>query len=181
MWPWGHLAVGYLLYSAIVRLQARTPLRRDVVLLLAVGTQFPDLVDKPLWMVGFLPSGRTLAHSLVTAAIVVSVAYLFLRRRGRGQAAFAFGVGYVAHILTDGFKPLLVGEWQYVVYLFWPLLGVHGPPYHGFRIVVFEPLEFFLGREPVDVDISLYLLLQLFLFVAAAYVWVADGTPGLSE
>lgn len=181
MWPWGHLAVGYLLYSAVVRLQTEVAFRRDAVLLLAVGTQFPDIVDKPLWVAGFLPSGRTLAHSLVTAGIVVLAAYLVLRRSGRGQTAFAFGVGYVAHILTDGFKPLLVGEWQYVAYLFWPLLGVQGPSYHGFRIVVFEPLEFFLGREPVDADVTLYFLLQLLLFAAAAYVWAADGTPGLTD
>ena len=48
MWPWEHLAFGYVLYSLGVRtLRGRTP-RGPPVLVLAVATQVPDLLDKPL-------------------------------------------------------------------------------------------------------------------------------------
>lgn len=37
------------------------------------ATQLPDLIDKPLaWSVGILPTGRSLAHSLLTASLVLA-------------------------------------------------------------------------------------------------------------
>jgi hypothetical protein len=61
MWPWEHLAVGYLLYSVSCVLWGRYPTRIGVAAL-AFGTQFPDLVDKPLgWWLGVLPSGQSFA------------------------------------------------------------------------------------------------------------------------
>ena len=60
MLPWGHLAVGYLAYSLAVRVRSGGPPAGLAVAALAVGTQFPDLIDKPLvsW-VSVLPSGRS--------------------------------------------------------------------------------------------------------------------------
>jgi len=77
MWPWGHLAVGYLLWSVLVRDRRFRPPTGAETLLLAVGTQFPDAVDKPLaWSLGVLPNGRSLAHSVFLATA------LCRRRRG---------------------------------------------------------------------------------------------------
>ena len=180
MWPWGHLAVGYLLYSAIARSQGRLPDSRATFLVL-LGTQLPDLVDKPLAWAGILPGGRTLAHSLVVAVPLSVAVYLYARRHGESYAALAFGVGYVSHPLVDGFKPLLVGEYQYVHYLLWPLFGFDPPSYTAFRFVVIEPFELLLGWEPVDLDISLYGLIQFGLLVLAILVWSRDGAPGLHE
>jgi len=73
MWPWGHAAVGYLAYSLGYRASDRR-LTGAAVIALGVGTQFPDLIDKPLgWTFGVLPGGRTLAHSLLTVAVVAVV------------------------------------------------------------------------------------------------------------
>ncbi|PSQ17916.1 hypothetical protein BRC99_00275 [Halobacteriales archaeon QS_7_69_60] len=81
MLPWGHLAVGYLAYSLAVRGRTGGPPAGLATAALAVGTQFPDLIDKPLvaW-VSLLPSGRSLGHSLLFAA-ACGVGLWYLGRR----------------------------------------------------------------------------------------------------
>lgn len=163
MWPWGHVAVGYLLWSASVRgVDGRRPTGAEVAAL-AVGTQFPDLVDKPgAWVFGVLPSGRSLAHSLITATVVIAVVYVLARRRRREWLAAAFGVGYVSHSLADTVSSLLSGEFDKLTYLLWPVTPV--PVY---------------GPESGDSSATLGLfLLQLALTVAAYALWRHDGSPG---
>ena len=48
MWPWEHLTIGYLAYSLLSRLAWRRPPTVGTAITVAFGTQFPDLVDKPL-------------------------------------------------------------------------------------------------------------------------------------
>ena len=43
MYPWGHLAVGYLCYSLGVRLCDQRPPAGVAMVPLTIGTQFPDL------------------------------------------------------------------------------------------------------------------------------------------
>lgn len=58
MWPWGHAAIGYLLFSMDTRLRYGRRPGGPATILLFFGTQFPDLVDKPLaWTLPLLPSG----------------------------------------------------------------------------------------------------------------------------
>ncbi|PSQ27664.1 hypothetical protein BRD03_05435 [Halobacteriales archaeon QS_9_68_17] len=85
MWPWGHLAVGYLLYAASSRRQRARPPDGAETILIAFGTQFPDLGDKPLaWTVSVLPNGRSLAHSaFVAAAVIGGVRWLCRRADAR--------------------------------------------------------------------------------------------------
>jgi hypothetical protein len=76
MWPWGHLALGYLLYSPFARARFGRPPTDRATLLLAFGTQLPDLVDKPLaWRLDVLPAGRTLGHSLLSVVAVSALVY----------------------------------------------------------------------------------------------------------
>ena len=71
MWPWGHLAVGYLVYSGLSRWRFGRLPGSVATLAVALGTQLPDLVDKPLaWTVNVLASGRSLAHSLDRKSVV---------------------------------------------------------------------------------------------------------------
>jgi hypothetical protein len=58
MWPWGHLAVGYLCYVAYLKLYDNDRQTLYPVLAVGFGSQFPDFIDKPLaWSVLVLPSG----------------------------------------------------------------------------------------------------------------------------
>jgi hypothetical protein len=178
VWPWEHLAVGYLVYSVAVRTATGHAPQAAAVFALAVGTQFPDLVDKPLgWGTTLLPSGLSLAHSLLFAlpgiALLVSVASAV----GRAGLAIAFAVGYLLHLPADVVYPLLVGGDLRLGFLFWPLVPaaettVAIVPYVGRLAGQF--LEFL--RTPRG---QLYLALELGLLGGATLRWYDDGVPGL--
>ena len=111
MRPWGHLAVGYFLYSPFACARFGRPPTDRATLWLAVSTQLPDLIDKPLaWRLGVLPAARTLGHSLLTITAVSVLVYAYFERRDCAHVALAFGVGYVTHPLVDGLFPLLNGQ-----------------------------------------------------------------------
>src|SRR6056297_3615611 len=98
MWPWGHAVVGYLAYSGTTHVGWKRPPSHAATVALLFGTQFPDLVDKPLaWSLGVLPSGRSLAHSTLTAVLLVCVLYVVFARRRAVVGAFA--LGYASHLL----------------------------------------------------------------------------------
>jgi membrane-bound metal-dependent hydrolase YbcI (DUF457 family) len=172
MWPWAHLAVGYLLYTAFVRATGRTP-TGPTVIALAVGTQFPDLVDKPLaWTVAVLPTGRSLAHSLVTIAAIL----LVLSAATRGSRASyrplvgAFGLGAVSHSLSDYLPVALAGDPGAWRFLFWPVV-----PFRPVDLVETSSfLEQFASLSPTPRTTA-----GLALFTLATAAWVTDGTPGV--
>jgi hypothetical protein len=170
MWPWGHLAVGYLLYSALARWRFDRPPGDAAALLVAVGTQFPDLIDKPLaWTFHLLPSGRSLAHSLLTAIVVCVLVGIYFRRRGQQRLATAFAIGYVSHLFADALSPLLSGQYQYVAYLGWPLLDL--PPY--------DTGTGFIGHF-TSIELTPLMLAGFVFIVLGLAVWLRDGRPGLS-
>jgi len=102
MWPWGHLAVAYLLYTVITHRRFGRPPRAVPAIALAFGSQTPDLIDKPLaWNFGILPDGRTLAHSLFVVALLVPVVLLVADRLEGRAIGVAFLIGYCSHLLAD--------------------------------------------------------------------------------
>ena len=169
MWPWGHAAVGYLLYTGYTHANDRLPPSGPAAIAVALGTQFPDIVDKPLaWNLGVLPSGRSLAHSLFAAVLVTALVARYANRRGYPRVGLAFGMGYVSHLVTDGIDPLLSGDFSKLTYLGWPLLPT--PDYsveHGF-------IHHFINME-----LTPFVFLQFGLVTLVIGVWVRDGTPGL--
>jgi membrane-bound metal-dependent hydrolase YbcI (DUF457 family) len=167
MWPWGHAAVGYLAYTLLRRRVGERPAGLAVIAL-AVGTQFPDLVDKPLgWTLGVLPGGRSLAHSLLTLAVVASVVLALARRYRRPAVGWAFVVGAVLHLAGDALYPALGGNVGDTTFLLWPLLPMPEPEIaqsFSAHAAVLEPGPTF-GFE-------------LLLAVAALVAWHDDGHPG---
>jgi hypothetical protein len=139
------------------------------VVALAFGTQFPDLVDKPLaWTFAVLPNGRSLAHSLVTALLIIAVLELLLRRRGDGAIATAFGVGYLAHLFGDALYPAMSGEFPALGFLAWPLV----PP-------VEYATEPSFGAHLQQLSLNSSVAFELTLGGAVLLLWLADGAPGL--
>lgn len=169
MWPWGHAAVGYLLYAVFRRGVQPSGQHGLMVVALALGTQFPDLIDKPLaWSVPVLPTGRSLAHSLLTAGLVLGVGWWLLRRTAWRRYLLPFGFGWVVHSLSDAADVLLGGDLAYANYLLWPALTT--PPYDT---------EKSFAAHLTQVDPTPYFLVQLGLTVLAVLVWRRDGYPGL--
>jgi len=120
MWSWEHAALGYLLGRTIVPVE-NTHGFPYVALLF--GTQFPDLVDKPLaWSVAVLPTGRSLAHSLITFTLLVAAAWWLTERIDREEYAIAFGIGYASHLVGDSLQPIINLDLPSLTFLLWPVL-----------------------------------------------------------
>ena len=168
MWPWGHLAVGYLLYAASSRRQRARPPDGAETILIAFGTQFPDLIDKPLaWTVSVLPNGRSLAHSAFVAAAVIGGVRWLCRRAGAPTLGGAFGLGYASHLFADAFPPVLYGAPAGTAFLAWPVL----PP------VEYDTARSFTAHV-AGIEPTPYFLSQVALAAVALVVWLRDGAPG---
>lgn len=122
MWPWGHVAFGYLLYL-LVRPSSWRGADRWALLAVVVGSQAPDLVDKPLaWYFTILPSGRSLGHSLFFAAIVITLVWVVAESYGHREAGIGYAVGHLSHLLGDTLIPIYYGQYAEISFLLWPLL-----------------------------------------------------------
>ena len=179
MWPWEHLAFGYLLLSVPHRALTRRPPGDRAVLALVVGTQFPDLVDKPLaWSLGVLPSGTSLAHSAFVAVPVVVLVLVVARRTGWADAGVGFAVGYLSHLVGDVLYPVMIGRAPGYGAVLWPLVGTAPSESVGLwtRFVdLFGNLLVYLAT-PAGV---FYLVLEAALLGGALAVWLYDGAPGV--
>jgi hypothetical protein len=186
MWPWEHAAIGYLVYSLSCRALGRRPGQLATVAVL-LGTQFPDLVDKPLgWGIGLLPSGQSLAHSLLVAvpvsAVVLVVAAVWDRRHGptrpRTTVAAAFAVGYLSHLPGDVVYSALLGRGLNTDFLLWPLVPAGRAAPVDTVNYIGELLAAFVSFLATPTG-RLYLAGELGLLVLAVLVWRADGYPGV--
>jgi hypothetical protein len=178
MWPWDHLAIGYLAYAAGVRVRRGGAPSSRAAVAVALGSQFPDLVDKPLaWSLGVLPSGTSLAHSLLFALPVCWLVGSFARRHGAGDAGVAFAVGYLLHLPADAVYGFLLGGSVSVGFFFWPLVPAIDRPPVGLFTRTGELFEGFLRIVATPAGLR-YLALDVLLFATAVGVWLRDGTPG---
>lgn len=179
MWPWEHAAAGYLLYSLALRALGEEPPSDTGAWVLLFGTQFPDLVDKPLsWGLGVFPTGYALGHSMFFAVPVGAVVLTAGLRVDRGRIGVAFVVGYWSHLVTDVLDPLRYGDAPLPERVLWPV--VPGTPYEqdlGLGRGVAYLADFlgaFGSMDPVTLVVA-YLLLP---FTTVA-LWIRDGAPGL--
>lgn len=169
MWPWGHAAAGYLVYMMFRRVQGKQwPTDDTRIIALAIGTQFPDLVDKPLaWSLGILPSGRSLAHSLLIGTVFLIAVLALARRYNRSEIAGAFTIGYYSHLLGDALPSLVQLRFEFLSFLAWPLLAP--PPYENDSSFVAHLVN--LSPSPLTI-------FGFLLTISTIVVWVQDGTPG---
>lgn len=169
MWPIGHAGIAYICYTASTRLRFDDVPDPIPAVILIIGSLFPDLIDKPFaWYIPILPTGRTLAHSLVVLVPLVVLVYLLARRRGVGEYGVAFGIGAISHSLVDA-APVLWNPDATWEFLLWPVLSV--PGYEEGAPSVLALLQESL-TDP-------YFLLE-FVFLGIAFIlWRADGYPGL--
>lgn len=178
MWPWEHLAVGYLLYSAWCRVVWKRPPTTRGALVVGFASVLPDLIDKPLsWWLHVLPSGRSLAHSLLTFLPLAVLVVLLGARVNSQKSSVAFIVGYASHLAGDVAYPLALRGEFYANFLLWPLMSVGGDTERvlpHLRELVAAFVEF-LGTPRG----SAYLVGELALLALTFAVWLRDGTPVL--
>lgn len=178
MWPWEHAAVGYLCYSVAARsFDGRTPDGNSVLALL-VGTQLPDLVDKPLsWGLGWFPSGYAAGHSALVALPLAATAVAIGYRTDRLRPAVAFVVGHLSHLAGDLLGPVRRGAaapWNRVL---WPVL--ERPPY-ATDLGLARGLAYLAGYVDAlgSADLRSLVVVHLALTAGTAVLWVRDGAPG---
>lgn len=181
MWPWEHLAVGYVLYSAYTRFRHGRPPSAAAAVVAVVASQVPDLVDKPLaWGLSVLPGGRTLAHSLLFAVPALVVVWLLARRYGRPRLAGAASVPYLLHLVTDALYPALMpGGSASFGFLLWPVFRGSGSAGTGFLSRLTELLANFGAYATAPAGLA-YLAFDAALAALLVFVWVRDGLPGAS-
>ncbi len=164
--------MAYLLYSLYSRLRRGHRPTAATALVVAVASQAPDLVDKPFaWTFSVLPSGRSLAHSLLVVVPVVALVYSLARVRDEGEEplAVAFGIGALTHLFGDALYSLVDLEFRHVGFLLWPAI----PP------VEYEVEQSFLAHFAL-IEASPEFYFELLLVGLAVVVWRADGYPGLA-
>lgn len=169
MWPWGHLAFAYVLYSSFVHLRYRLPPTWPGVALVALGSQAPDLVDKPLaWTFNVLPTARSLAHSLIIGTVIIIITVAILRRFD--LPGWPFALGYYSHIVGDSFRAVLDGRFHDLVFLVWPLLPLNTADKPTVGIV-----QYLLNAR-----LEGTVLLELGLAGIVFAWWILDGAPGVA-
>mgnify|MGYP000568357160 CR=1 FL=1 len=174
MWPWEHVAVAYLGYSLFTRVAYRRSPRGDAVLAVAVAALLPDLVDKPLaWGLHVLPSGRSLAHSLLFAASAVSLSAFVTGRR----VAIAFALGYSFHLGGDVVYPMALEQPPAYRFLLWPLVDQPATETPGLLFRAQHLLVEFLAFLQTTRG-RIYVFFEGALLGSAVLLWILDGRPG---
>ncbi|MCU4743569.1 metal-dependent hydrolase [Natronoglomus mannanivorans] len=180
--PWGHLAVGYLVYTIGTRVWHRRPPTGEATLVLVFGTQLPDLIDKPLqWYFG-LYDGRAIGHSLLVVVPLCLATYLFFRRHDRTDLGVAFAVGVLTHILGDAWRAIYLGDIRgRAPYLLWPIwepptYSAQNPGDHLDKwLATVRSINFESPSAFVDTLFSLPVVFSVLFFV----LWAVDGFPGV--
>lgn len=140
MLPLGHLSFAYLWYVLYAAVGTHRLPARLALIPLAFGSQFPDLVDKPLAYIGILTYGRSLAHSLFAFLVCVVVVWWgtaklrdhwpteTVAERLRIVTPVAFAIGYASHLIGDTYRFFLAGDFWTARFLLYPLFPVPQSP-----------------------------------------------------
>ncbi|QCC48223.1 metal-dependent hydrolase [Halobellus limi] len=163
MLPLEHFIVAFLpvLGYVLVR-DGRLPTLR-LVALVFVGSQFPDLIDKPLaHQFGVIPSGRVFMHSLPVAVPFLAAVALYGWKTDRNRLSSAFAFAHLSHLLADNYRPLLPPSPTVSPDLLWPFT----PP------ATRAPVPHWAG--PGGINVRLWTLFSAVVLAVCAYVLVAD-------
>jgi hypothetical protein len=122
VYPREHFLVAFVPVVVYVALRDRRRPSLGLVWVVFVGSQLPDLIDKPLGnYLDLLPSGRVFFHSLPIAIPVSVVAIVYAHKTERLRAGIAFVFAYLLHIAGDSYPSFLRSSPFAWSDLLWPL------------------------------------------------------------
>lgn len=121
--PSEHFIVALMPVVAYILVRDRRLPRLELVGVVFVGSQFPDLIDKPLaHQVGLLPSGRVFMHSVPFAVPVVVLVAIYGWTTDRMRVSTAFGFAWLSHLLADNYGALRGPNPHIPPDLLWPFV-----------------------------------------------------------
>jgi len=179
MIPPAHAGLGYFVYSLWTRLSDRKPPAHIPTFLLLLGTQIPDIVDKPLYVLFGVYHGRAIMHSFLVVVPVGVLAVSVADRYGQRRSGTAFTIGMFTHLLSDAAVSVYRGKTHELGFLAWPLTSppVYSAPNpldHLWWLL--RDLRSLLHRPPSQLFGDL-LFLELLFSVGVFMLWMWDGQP----
>ena len=177
MWPWGHLAFAYVCYSLLARAVHRRPPTTREAIAVAVGSQLPDLIDKPLaWTFGVTETGYSIGHSILVAPFVCVAVYAVAARLRSRALAGAFSLAFLSHPAADVLNRVLGGEPVDLRMLLWPIASPPPDPHSGlvdqFALYFVRYVYLVLSGE-----LTLQIVFQALLGLLVVALWLSDGAP----
>lgn len=182
MWPWGHLAFAYLVYSLASRAAFREAPTSGPTLVLAVASQLPDLVDKPLsWTFDVFETGYGAGHSVFLAVPVIAAAAVVAHRTDHERYGLAFCAGYAAHLASDVLLESALSREAAFDMVLWPVAEFSG--YAVDRGFFGRFSEYFVSfaSDVLSGDATAYLAIYAVLFTTVFALWLYDGLPVARE
>lgn len=123
MFPAEHLIVALIPTCMIIIGINRELPEPSVIGAVFLGSQFPDLIDKPLaFQFGAIPTGRVFIHSLPIALPFLIAVVMFGQRTNRLPLALVFSFALLTHLITDTHHLLIAPNPSLSPDLFWPLV-----------------------------------------------------------
>ncbi len=111
MFPFGH--VGFTAFFAnLLSLN---------IIFAVIGSQIPDIIDKPLNIIGVLPNSRNIGHTLFMSGFIFILSYVITKKKGI-SSSLAFGS--IMHLFEDI---------PYFIPWFYPFIG-YTFPYQPFSV-----------------------------------------------
>lgn len=122
MQPSEHFIIAVLPTAAYVIARDRALPTARFLAVVFVGSQLPDLVDKPLaHQFGLLPSGRVFLHSLPIAVPLILLVLYYTYRTDRLRLGGAYAFAHLSHLFADNYRALLTPSERFPPDLLWPL------------------------------------------------------------
>lgn len=115
-----------------------------------VGASIPDIVDKPLGLLGIVDLYHTVGHTALIAPLVLLVAL-------SSRSGLAVAVGWSSHLLLDALHVVVNGRPGDALFLAWPLIVPADP----LGIPPGEFLLFYLGTPSFLIESILWIVLAL--------------------
>lgn len=112
-----------------------------------IGAALPDVIDKPLAMLGLVDLYHSIGHSLLALGLL-SIVLLF------GERWIAFCIGWASHLVLDALQMVLNGRPDDIQFLLWPF--IHHQP-----AVDLPPVQFaiyYVGTFAFWVEIAIWIL-----------------------
>lgn len=182
MYPWEHLLVGYLSFSIYAHLRYREPPSGGEAVGAAIGSQLPDVIDKPLaWTFSVVETGYSIGHSIFVAPGIVLASIGLARRLDRPRVGIAIVIAYLSHLTTDIVYPVVYGRSIEPRVVLWP---VASPPPSGETAGLLERSVHYvlrIERELLAGDATVFVAVQVILGCSVLLLWFSDGCPGMRE